>query len=280
MIKWENPTENYNPHILFVIHSHIDGSKYIPKLKYHCHDFIELLIVISGSVNYIIDDNYHNLRRGQVLILDPGVYHNLLLDERTKVSILLIGITNVNFIEDGENFIELKYNSSILTLNTYEEDFLKCCDELVKEQKNKKFAYSLLLKSLVMKLLAIIFREIELNDTYLYTVNCSNESREKRNIVNTIIDYLEANYMKEVSLDKLSKNMYLSSVYISKIFKEETGDSPINHLIKIRLSKAKQLLTESNLPIKVVAQTVGYNDAYYFSKLFKKYYGVPPSKIK
>lgn len=280
MIKWENPTENYNPHILFVIHSHIDGSKYIPKLKYHCHDFIELLIVISGSVNYIIDDNYHHLRRGQVLILDPGVYHNLLLDESTKVSILLIGITNVNFIEDGENFIELKYNSSILTLNTYEEDFLKCCDELVKEQKNKKFAYSLLLKSLVMKLLAIIFREIELNDTYLYTVNCSNESREKRNIVNTIIDYLEENYMKEVSLDKLSKNMYLSPVYISKIFKEETGDSPINHLIKIRLSKAKQLLTESNLPIKVVAQTVGYNDAYYFSKLFKKYYGVPPSKIK
>lgn len=279
MVKWENSTENYNPQILFVIHSQIDGSKYIPKLNYHCHDFIELSIALSGSINYMIDDKYHYLRRGQVLILNPGIYHNELLDENTKVSILHIGITNVNLINDKKNFIELKYNSSILTLNKYEEDFLKSCDEIIKEEKNKNFAYSLILKSLVMKLLVIIFREIELNDKYLCTGNYSIECREKQNIVNTIRDYLEENYMKEVSLDKISKNMYLSSVYISKIFKEETGDSPINYLIKIRLSKAKQLLTESNLPIKVVAQSVGYNDAYYFSKLFKKYYGVPPSKI-
>ena len=74
--------------------------------------------------------------------------------------------------------------------------------------------------------------------------------------------------------------MYLSPAYISKIFKEETGESPINYLIKVRLSKAEDYLKESNFSIKEIAHAVGYEDAYHFSKLFKKYYGYPPSNIK
>ena len=83
--------------------------------------------------------------------------------------------------------------------------------------------------------------------------------------------------MEDISLDKISKNMYLSPVYISKIFKEETGTSPINYLIQIRLEKAKQILEKDTMPINMVAKAVGYEDAYYFSKLFKKYYGMSPS---
>ena len=78
-------------------------------------------------------------------------------------------------------------------------------------------------------------------------------------------------------MEQLAHNMYLSPVYISKIFKEETGESPINYLIKIRLEKAKDiLLKDVNSSIKNIANQVGYEDAYHFSKLFKKYYGISP----
>ena len=70
--------------------------------------------------------------------------------------------------------------------------------------------------------------------------------------------------------------MYLSPVYISKIFKEKTGDSPINYLIQIRLGKAKEMLEENRGSIRTIAAQVGYDDVYHFSKLFKKYYGVSP----
>ncbi|MEG0497511.1 MAG: helix-turn-helix domain-containing protein, partial [Carnobacterium sp.] len=57
-----------------------------------------------------------------------------------------------------------------------------------------------------------------------------------------------------------------------------TGDSPINYLIKIRLEQAKLLLdTETDMTIKEISKLIGYNDALYFSKLFKKHYGQPPS---
>ena len=78
-------------------------------------------------------------------------------------------------------------------------------------------------------------------------------------------------------MDLIAKNMYLSSAYISKIFKEETGEAPINYLIKLRLEKAKeQLETMPRESVKTVSTNVGYDDVYYFSKLFKKYYGMSP----
>ena len=75
--------------------------------------------------------------------------------------------------------------------------------------------------------------------------------------------------------------MYLSTFYISKIFKSETGDAPIRHLINIRLEKAREIIEEApELSIKEVAARVGYEDVYHFSKQFKKHYGVSPSQIK
>ena len=89
------------------------------------------------------------------------------------------------------------------------------------------------------------------------------------------------NYMNDISLDKISKNMYLSPFYVSRIFKSETGETPIRHLIDIRLERARELLEEnSHDSIQEIAAQVGYDDAYHFSKLFKKKYGCSPSKIR
>lgn len=71
--------------------------------------------------------------------------------------------------------------------------------------------------------------------------------------------------------------MYISPTYMSKLFKQETGESPINYLIKIRMEKAKELLVKEELSVKEIANSVGYQDAYHFSKLFKKYTGNSPS---
>uniref|UniRef100_UPI003FF055FD AraC family transcriptional regulator n=1 Tax=Eubacterium sp. TaxID=142586 RepID=UPI003FF055FD len=73
------------------------------------------------------------------------------------------------------------------------------------------------------------------------------ESRSKGYVVKRIIAYMNENYSSHISLDQIAANMYLSPVYISKIFKEETGESPIRYLIKIRLEKAKEILENENI---------------------------------
>ena len=106
---------------------------------------------------------------------------------------------------------------------------------------------------------------------------CTFESSEKANIVRIIISFMNENYMKDISLDKISKTCILVLNIHIQIFKEETSNSPINYLIKIRLEKATLLLKKNKeTSIKEISKLVGYQNAYYFSKLFKKYYDFSP----
>ncbi|MBS4957225.1 MAG: AraC family transcriptional regulator [Clostridium sp.] len=282
MFEYGLCTENYNPELLFAFQGVVDTAKKEYDFKYHCHDFLELSIVTSGKVEYYIDGNEYILNKGDLLLSNPGLYHMETPNEKSKYTQLHIGINNFKLSEIRENYIDNKGVGPVLRFKKYENEFLKCCDEIIKEEKMKRMGYPLVLKSLVMKLLIIICRELEDEEEKVEEniYSCSLESNEKQNIVKSIISYMNSNYMNDISLDKISKNMYLSPVYISKIFKEEIGDSPINYLIKIRLAKAEELLKDNTLPVKVIAKRVGYNDAYHFSKLFKKYYGVSPSSFR
>ena len=273
--------DSYNPQILFVIDGYCSPEIPVPETTYHCHDdFIELSFVTSGSVDYLIEGDEYTLKKGQVLISNPGIYHKELFNSNTNCRELHLGLTNVNIFNNyKKDFIDIG-DKNVLTLNTYKDEILKTCEEIVEEQKNHKQTSPFMLKSLVMKVLVLLHREINEEIPNLNSQEFSFKSREKKAIVETITKYLNEKYTQDISLYTLSKNMYLSPVYISKIFKEIMGDSPINYLIQIRLTKAKDLLKDSELSIKTIAKMVGYNDPYYFSKLYKKYYGISPNKVR
>ncbi len=281
MAEWKSCIEEYNPQVLYVFEGRIQGIEKEEKYKYHCHDFVEISIITEGIADYYIEGNNYTLRKGQVLIFNAGTYHKVVTSRDISNTQIHIAINNFKLSEVKENFINTKGSGPILTIKEHKDEFLSCCREIVNEQEKKEMGYPLMLKALIMKLLIILCREIEGEDIIISNkYQCSFASSEKKNMVQSIIEYMEKGYKEDISLDRIAKNMYVSPVYISKIFKEETGDSPINYLIKIRLAKAEELLKESTLSIKAVAQNVGYSDAYHFSKLFKKYYGISPSQVK
>ena len=269
----------YNPHILFVINEVITKDSNF-HTRYHTHDFLELSIVTSGHIPYHIEGTVYLIEEGDVLIFNPNIHHPSFPTLTTYSTSLHIGISDLHIdCSQKKNFIQHKDISPILSMNKYKDELLSCCKEIEKEQRLRQLGHNFLLKSLVMKLIILLYREMDQDSIPLELNSISFESRDKQSIVQVIIDYMNTYYMEDISLDHISKNMFLSSVYISKIFKEETGTSPINYLIQIRLNKAKELLQSQSIPINLVAKSVGYSDAYYFSKLFKKYFGIAPSKI-
>lgn len=281
MNKIYTDIDSYNPQILFIIDGLCSPEMSVPETSYHCHeDFIELSFVTSGSVDYLIEGEKYTLKKGQVVVSNPGVYHKELFDSNTNCRELHIGLTNLSLFSNiKKNFIDVG-SKNIITLSKYKDEILKNCFEIIEEQKNHTQTSPFMLKSLVMKLLILLHRELNEDIANLNSKEFSFKSREKKSLVESISKYLNENYTDDISLYTLSKNMYLSPVYISKIFKEITGNSPINYLILIRLSKAKELLEDSKLSIKTIAKMVGYNDPYYFSKLYKKYYGISPNKVR
>lgn len=102
---------------------------------------------------------------------------------------------------------------------------------------------------------------------------------EKENIYQ-IKEYIDGNYFKEISLSQFSERFYVSKEYLSRLFKEEFGIGIYEHVLKVRMEKARIMLADPEMKVQTVAERVGYNDQHYFSKAFKKYYGVSPSELR
>jgi AraC family transcriptional regulator, arabinose operon regulatory protein len=112
---------------------------------------------------------------------------------------------------------------------------------------------------------------------------CAQNLSKNRAIAPSIREarqYIESNYAQPVTLAQLARRANFSASYFVTQFKQAYGASPIDFLIKCRLSEAVYQLRNSNARVKQAAASVGINDTYYFSKLIKKHYGVSPKKLR
>ncbi len=98
--------------------------------------------------------------------------------------------------------------------------------------------------------------------------------------VDQVIQEIERNYQTELTLSSLCEKYHISISYLSTMIKKKTKHTFTEYLTRIRLEHAKKLLTEGKLTVGEVTELVGYNDYFYFTKLFKKYVGVTPSKYR
>ena len=101
----------------------------------------------------------------------------------------------------------------------------------------------------------------------------------KYNRIKPSIEYMAKNYTKNLTNDEISSVSNISTVYFRKIFTEIFAMSPINYIHKMRIEKAQEMLASDYSSIGDVALTVGYGSIYHFSKMFKQYIGVSPSKF-
>lgn len=110
----------------------------------------------------------------------------------------------------------------------------------------------------------------------------SKDTPDEHEIVKQVkqsIHFSSMHYTGKVSIEQIAKNLDYHRSHLSTVFKKYTGMSPIHYCIKIRMEHAVQLMAKP-LMIKQIAASVGFFDSLYFSKQFKKYYGISPSKYR
>ncbi|WP_151737814.1 AraC family transcriptional regulator ['Paenibacillus yunnanensis' Narsing Rao et al. 2020] len=106
------------------------------------------------------------------------------------------------------------------------------------------------------------------------------ESQVKRT-VKQMIHYMAAQYAHPVSIEQMCGSLGYNRAYLSRIFKQETGLSPVTYLLKLRIEKSRQLLRERpELSVEQVAASVGLTDALYFSRQFKRFCGQSPTAYR
>lgn len=100
------------------------------------------------------------------------------------------------------------------------------------------------------------------------------------NFVNRIIEYIESNYMYDISLKTLSEEIHLNSIYISRLLKKIIGYTFLEILTATRMIKAAELLRNTDINISQVSEAVGINDQRYFSQVFKKIFNQTPRHFR
>lgn len=102
-------------------------------------------------------------------------------------------------------------------------------------------------------------------------------SRRGREILNQVEEYIQMHYQDtELTVESIAQEVYLDSSYIRRIVSRQTGGTVSDLITSVRMNKAREMLTQ-DYTVSETAERVGYSEAGYFSKCFKKYYGVSPS---
>lgn len=95
-----------------------------------------------------------------------------------------------------------------------------------------------------------------------------------------VIDYIERNLKKGISLEDVANHVNISTYYLSKIFKKEMGVNFITYVTDRKMDLAKEMLVNTDIPVLNIALDLAYNEANYFSKAFKKKTGLTPSEYR
>ena len=113
---------------------------------------------------------------------------------------------------------------------------------------------------------------------------CRNVAVKKEeqsvSVVERARKYIDSKYNKDISLDDVSREVDISPYYFSKIFKEETGQTFVEYVTEIRMNRAKELLSFTDMSMKEICCEIGYSDPNYFSRSFKKNTGLTPTEYK
>lgn len=271
--------EDFNPAFLFTW----KGIRREDEKNYHKHGHLEFCYVMSGRGRHRIEDRIYEVREGDLILINAGEYHQSLVRGDGEPAVeFYVGLTDIYLRGYAKNCLPEPEEEPILhTSGELKLKLGRLCISMEAEKERARLGGYFMMKTYALQMLLLFLRELEQPRAERPVEQYSFESVNKKYMVEKIMDYFEEHYTQKISLGQIAGNMYLSPFYISKIFKAETGETPIHFLIEIRMEKARELLlSEPALSIQEVAARVGYDDAYHFSKLFKKKFGIAPSAVR
>ncbi len=215
---------------------------------------------ISIKLYDCLNDNLKkSIEAASLLILEDtlNIVSKLVLREKPDISVVLSVFSNV-YVNLDNNFIEFRESAKELFMNSYsyskEIEVFDTFDEIVRFNRG---VYTKIIQRI-----------------------SSVRNRKDRRIIEIVKSYIESHFDKEVSLIKISEITFVSSSYISDLFKKQTGETISDYLTRVRINKAKLYLKDINIKLYEVGEKVGYTDPTYFSKVFKKNVGISPKEYR
>ncbi|NHN34481.1 AraC family transcriptional regulator [Paenibacillus agricola] len=108
------------------------------------------------------------------------------------------------------------------------------------------------------------------------------DEREQRtwSVLDSAITFIKGKFQEDLSLEDVAEHVHLNPHYFSKVFKQQTGETFIDYVTRLRIERAKEFIRDGQFSLKEVCYLVGYKDPNYFSRVFKKVTGLTPTDYR
>lgn len=262
------------PKLLYVSEIRPDVSAH-PRVMHAHEDFVELILICSGSSEYLIHDKKVIIKPGDLLVYNAGVVHDEVSGPNMEVGSYCIAVGGLHMPGLRENALIPDDAGYVFPTGKYFAD-LRCLFEMMfrtlsaGEPNAELFCSSLMHALLVSVLTVTAGPHAE-----------SEKSLEEPHILGRRIkEYIDKHYMEPITLQSMGEALHISPYYLSHVFKQMSGYSPVQYLLRRRIGEAQTLLITTDLSITRIAEMVGYDTQSYFNLQFTKNVGMPPNKFR
>jgi len=258
----------------------------LDEIPWHWHEDFEVLYVKSGTLRLCINDNHYLLREGEGAFINSNAVHSI--RAATNVTGTLNSFVFNPEILSGSADSAFNQKYILPLMRCHELPFILFCPdtEWMKHASQsvndayisydeEKFGYELYVREKLSHMLYLIVTNNE------STIKHRNKSENKDIIrLKTMMSYIHQHYRDKIYLQQIAKTASISERECLRCFNKTIGISPVQYLLKHRVSIAARLLVESDSTITGISDKTGFDNSGHFARTFKSYYKCSPSEYR
>lgn len=252
-------------------------------LAAHAHDFIEIAFIADGTGIHTIGGQDVLITSGDIFVINYDVPHSFTPNPDSALTIYNCLFTPALFgysMTASRDFSDITRHFLFQSLHpenlkthwkTSSGTAYELFRKMLSEYREKGYGYMQVIRAYLIELLMLIFRANKAADEH--------KSFEQTQFYKAL-EYIDANYAKDLKLDELATLAFVSPAYFSRRFKAVTGCTFKEYLQRRRIEQACKLLKTTPHKVIDIAAEVGYHDLKHFNEIFKRIMQVTPSEFK
>lgn len=246
------------------------GHSYGPAVR----DHYLIHYILEGKGFYQVDSKTYHLKKGQGFLICPDKITFYQADDIDPWKYSWFGFHGLK----AKSYLrQAGLTEETPIFSYYDDEFILNCIEQMIETKKIEKSREIRLLGLLHLFLSQLIEARDMTDNN--NIFDKNENRKEFYVKKAML-YIAMNYSRKITVTEMSSYVGLNRSYLCSVFKEILNTSPQKYLINFMINKSCELLNNPALSIGDISRSMGYEDSFHFSKLFKKVKGISPSQYR
>jgi AraC-like DNA-binding protein len=252
----------------------------------HGHDFHELVVVLGGAAKHVTSEGDHSIGAGDVFLISGEVAHGYEDPNRLMIVNILFDPAGLRLpIGDLRRLpgyhVLFRIEPMLRQQHAFRGRLKLATDQLAEaaglitrldnELSARPAGYRFMARAHLMHLIGFLSR-----------CYADSDAAERRSLLalGEVLSFIERHYAESITVDRLSEIAAMSESSLMRAFRKVTGKSPIDYVVGLRVTKAAELLRNTDLTVTEISFRCGFNDSNYFSRQFRKVVGRSPREYR